>query len=77
MGIVGWILTVIGIVCVLLGMIGGARDMFRRQNEPGAQAALPTEVVKVIGKIVEAPTFKMFFGGRPTSDRDRPRPHGR
>lgn len=54
MGIVGWILTVIGIVCVLLGMIGGARDMFRRQNEPGAQAALPTEVVKVIGKIVEA-----------------------
>lgn len=63
MGFIGLILIILGIICVLLGIVGGTRLMFRKQNDGSLYGALPTAVFDVIKALVEAPTYKMFFGG--------------
>lgn len=60
-GIVGWILIVLGILTLFLGLIAGAKDLFERKNEAGAQSLLPTEFFKVLLKLLEAPAYKFFF----------------
>lgn len=60
MGIVGWILIVLGIASIILGLVNGAQDAFKKQSQPGAHAALPTAAIEVFKKLLEAPPAKFF-----------------
>lgn len=60
MAVAGWILFALGVAFMVLGLIIGAREAFKKQNEPGAQAALPTGIIEVIEKLLEAPPAKFF-----------------
>ena len=61
--IAGLVLIILGLICVLFGIVGGAKLMFRRQNEPGAQSSFPTELLKVVRKLIGAPVYQVFFFG--------------
>lgn len=63
LGLVGWILLLVGVASIVLGLVAGAKDVFARSNEPGAQALLPTELLKVLLALLEAPPPKFFFVG--------------
>lgn len=63
MGVVGWVLIVVGVIAIILGMVLGAKDAFSKQNEPGAEATLPTAFLEVLKKLLEATPSKMFFVG--------------
>lgn len=62
MGIAGWILFTLGVVSIVLGLVLGAKDVFQRQSQPGAQAALPTQFLEVLKKLLDAPPAKFFTG---------------
>ncbi|MGH9224007.1 MAG: hypothetical protein ACRD2W_09565 [Acidimicrobiales bacterium] len=60
MGALGICLIVIGVACLILGLIAGAKEIFRRQNEGAAQGLLPTAFLDVIKALLEAPRDKFF-----------------
>ena len=60
MGVAGWILFAVGVVSIVLGLVLGAKDVFKKQSEPGAQAALPTAFLEVLKKLLDAPPAKFF-----------------
>lgn len=60
MAIAGWILFVLGVAFLVVGLILGAKDIFKKQSQPGAHAALPTAFLEVIKKLLEAPMPKLF-----------------
>lgn len=62
MGVAGWVLFILGVVAITIGLVQGARDVFGRQNEARANALLPTEFLKVLGKLLDAPPAKFFCG---------------
>lgn len=60
MGIAGWVLFLLGVISIVLGLVAGAKDVFSKQNQEGAQAILPTAFLEVIKKLLEAPASKFF-----------------
>jgi len=60
LGIVGWLLILVGMLSLLLGLVAGAQEVFKRQNEAGAEALLPTGFLQVLKELLAAPAYKFF-----------------
>ena len=60
MGVAGWVLFALGVVSIIIGLVTGAKDLFKRQNEGEAQAGLPQKFFEVLLKLLEAPPAKFF-----------------
>ena len=52
----------LGIVSIVIGLVQGAKDVFVKSNQGAAQASLPTEFLKVLGKLLDAGPAKFFSG---------------
>jgi hypothetical protein len=60
LAIVGWVLIVVGTLSLLLGLVAGAQEVFKRKNEPGAEALFPTKLLEVFKELLAAPPYKFF-----------------
>lgn len=56
MGIVGWILIVVGIAFLLLGLINGAKDVAGKSTE----SLIPTGFFGFLKELLKAPPAKFF-----------------
>jgi hypothetical protein len=63
MAIAGWALVIIGMAAVIVGIVGGAKEIFAQQNEGVAMGLLPTKLLEVLAKLLDAPRDKMLFVG--------------
>ena len=60
MGFVGWVLIVLGVLAIIIGLVEGAKDIFEKSNQGAAMGSLPTEFLKVIGRLLDAGPAKFF-----------------